>query len=489
MRFPQLRECPVLNNLIKQAFGSTKSLINKRKDVMHRISSKTLTTKSIVALMVAVALIVMGITGIQGYLKSFGYVLTFEGEELGFISKSDKEEIENFIVLLTEEARNVYELDVMLNGTLDFDESRRSGEHLAAEQMKDELRQRLSFNAFGYILTVSGKEIVALGSEEDYNVVTQIIKETFIDKENTIIKDISIQEDLTYITRPVAPEEIIRVEEAVNILLTGIPQREVHLVSRGDSLWSISRAHNVSVLELQEANPQIVDGIIKPNDELGLIISEPLVNVTLVEEVKVTEKIPYQTSYVNDSSLFTSQTRVQTQGRIGEKVVTYLVTKENRIVTAKEVLQETIIREPVTEVVARGTSAAPNYGIGRFIWPLASKGTITSGFGPRWGKMHYGVDIASPAGTPIRAADSGVVQTSSYQGSWGNLIVLDHGNGYSTYYAHNSRLLVKVGERVEQGQTIALVGSTGYSTGNHVHFEIRKKGSPLNPLEFFSFYK
>ncbi|MCW3490459.1 M23 family metallopeptidase [Dethiobacter alkaliphilus] len=100
--------------------------------------------------------------------------------------------------------------------------------------------------------------------------------------------------------------------------------------------------------------------------------------------------------------------------------------------------------------------------------------------------MHNGVDIADSRGTPIRASDGGVVRTSSYRGGYGNLVIIDHGNGYSTYYAHNSSLQVSVGEKVKQGQTIALMGSTGNSTGNHVHFEIRKNGNPQNPLDYFN---
>lgn len=435
-------------------------------------------------IMASLALVLM----IVGYLYvySFGYVLAVDGEEIGFLPKSSLQELTEFIADMKDNAQEAFQMEVVFNEQLEFTACRRLEKKQALDTIKDELRQRLSYSTYGYILTVNGTETVALHSEEDYTEVMQIMKDTYLkDKEDTTLRDFTIQAEIDFIRRPVAPDEIVSVEDAANILLAGLPRQQTHLVARGESLWSISQANNMTVEELEAANPQIKNRQIKPNDELKLVKTEPLVDVLTVEEVKVTERIPFMTIYVNDNSMYTAQTKVKTAGRTGEKEVIYHVTKENGVETARVKAGENIIREPVNKIVAKGTKPAPKTGTGHFIWPLASGGTITSHFGPRWGKMHYAVDIAAAAGTPIRAADGGVVKTSAYKGSYGNLVVIDHGNGYSTYYAHNSRLLVSVGERVVQGQTIALMGSTGNSTGSHVHFEIRKNGTPINPLNFF----
>lgn len=118
------------------------------------------------------------------------------------------------------------------------------------------------------------------------------------------------------------------------------------------------------------------------------------------------------------------------------------------------------------------------------IWPL--HGPVTSEFGPRWGGFHPGIDIALPTGTPIAAAKAGTVLFAGPNDGYGNFVVIDHGNGVSTAYAHQSRVVVNEGDRVSQGQVIGFVGSTGFSTGPHLHFEVRVNGAPQNPRNYES---
>jgi len=117
-----------------------------------------------------------------------------------------------------------------------------------------------------------------------------------------------------------------------------------------------------------------------------------------------------------------------------------------------------------------------------FVWPAS--GIVTSGFGWRWGRMHEGIDIAAPTGTPISAAASGTVIYAGWMGGYGNLVVIDHGGGLATAYGHQSSIAVSSGTQVSQGQTIGYVGSTGHSTGPHLHFEVRVNGSPVDPMGY-----
>jgi murein DD-endopeptidase MepM/ murein hydrolase activator NlpD len=115
-----------------------------------------------------------------------------------------------------------------------------------------------------------------------------------------------------------------------------------------------------------------------------------------------------------------------------------------------------------------------------FAWP--ARGWISSRFGRRWGRMHEGIDLAAVYGSPVVAAAPGRVVYAGWEGGYGKLVTVDHGWGYQTRYGHNARILVRVGQRVERGQVLASAGSTGNSTGTHVHFEIRVNGRAENPV-------
>ncbi len=452
---------------------------------------KTGAINTLVSVIILASLVIMGVTAVQRYHQyydGFGLVLLVDGQEAGFFYEEDKGEIENFIILLTAKAADNYAREVMLNEEIEYFVDRRPGEHLPLEEVQDFLHEKLSFSVPGYILLLNGRETVTLASMEEYEEVINAVKAAYLsDATNAVVREISLQEEIQYIRRPVTPEETISVEKAVDLLLRGTTRREVYLVSRGDSLWTIARQKNISVSELQEANPQVKNNNIRPGDELSLVVSEPMVNVYITKEIAVIEKIAFETVYTSDSKMWTTQSREVTPGQRGEREVTYRLNLENGIEVEREKLHQTVLKEPTTRVVARGTARIPSFGTGDFLWPLApGVGTISSPFGWRRGRMHGGVDIATRTGTAIRAADSGVVAFSGWQGWFGNLVIIDHGNGYETYYAHNSRNMVSQGQRVARGQTIALIGSTGNSTGPHVHFEIRYNGKRLDPLRFFS---
>jgi murein DD-endopeptidase MepM/ murein hydrolase activator NlpD len=129
-----------------------------------------------------------------------------------------------------------------------------------------------------------------------------------------------------------------------------------------------------------------------------------------------------------------------------------------------------------------GTVAVGAPSSAGLVWPVS--GPITSGFGMRWGRMHEGIDIAGSSGTPIAAAAAGTVIVAGWSGGYGNLVVVDHGGGISTAYAHNSSIAVSVGETVGQGTVLAGMGTTGHSTGVHCHFEVRVNGVAVNPLSY-----
>jgi murein DD-endopeptidase MepM/ murein hydrolase activator NlpD len=144
------------------------------------------------------------------------------------------------------------------------------------------------------------------------------------------------------------------------------------------------------------------------------------------------------------------------------------------------------ISQKIAEQLAANTGSLPagpiRGGSGMFIWPV--NGPVVSGFGPRWGSFHEGIDIAVPTGTPIRAAASGSVSIAGSVSGYGNYTCIDHGGGLSTCYAHQERILVSTGQQVAQAQIIGISDCTGHCLGPHLHFEVRVNGQPVDPLGY-----
>ena len=182
--------------------------------------------------------------------------------------------------------------------------------------------------------------------------------------------------------------------------------------------------------------------------------------------------------------MYKGKTRVEQQGKEGKKRVKYLVTKENGKEVSREAVDEQVLSAPVEEIVRSGTKVILSRGTGQFAWP-ARGGYVTSGYGSRWGRLHAGIDIAGVSDRTVVAADHGkVVRAGWHSGGYGNYVVIDHQNGYRTLYAHLSSISVRAGETVERGEAIGVMGSTGHSTGVHLHFEVHRHGRTVNPLPF-----
>jgi len=171
-----------------------------------------------------------------------------------------------------------------------------------------------------------------------------------------------------------------------------------------------------------------------------------------------------------------------------EKTTTLASIRSDRDSTLAEIdaleQQSAALEARIREAQQRSSVPAvvTSSGSGVLGWPVS--GPVTSGFGVRWGRMHEGIDIAVGEGTPVRAAAAGTVIYAGWMSGYGNLVAVDHGNGLSTAYAHNSSLAVSVGQSVAAGEIVSYSGNTGNSTGPHVHFEVRVDGSAVDPLGY-----
>lgn len=234
-----------------------------------------------------------------------------------------------------------------------------------------------------------------------------------------------------------------------------------HVVQRGETLWDIARRYGIDVDTIVAANDLVDINRLQVGQELTILTVRGALHTVQRGESLWDIARAYDVSTEEIASI----NRLSDPGRI-------------------QVGQQLVVPGAQAQAAAlrRETLVSNGQLLRNFDWPLS--GRISSRFGPRWGRMHQGLDIAVPIGTPVRAAAAGTVTYSGSMGGYGNLVIIDHGNRVETRYAHNSRLVVRVGQRVKRGEIIAYSGNTGNSTGPHLHFEIRYRGTAVDPEKY-----
>ena len=273
-------------------------------------------------------------------------------------------------------------------------------------------------------------------------------------------------------------------------LHTDVEGERTYVAVEGDSLWTIAAKNNVTRSQLRSLNPDIEKSLFI-GDTVLIAKSVPFLTVQtkVVESYEV--EIPYKLVSTNSKKYAYGTTTVVKAGKAGKAIETAEKIYINGVLQSTNIINTEVLQAAVNREVIVGTyidTSAIKPSTSGFMWPVDG-GYVSCGINGYRG--HTGMDIAAPRGTNIRASMSGVVtkvkkQTTGY----GYHIMIDHGGGIQTLYAHCSKLLVKVGQKVTQGQLIANVGSTGNSTGNHCHFEIRINGQFKNPAKYIgSSYK
>ena len=384
---------------------------------------------------------------------TFCYTVTAGGKQLAYIRGQETytravEQVEEQVSSILREDY-AFPSDATVSLTIAPKESLQTEEELKASLMEtiDQIKEE-------YVLSVDGKPVAACEERSEIVRAIQQAKETYTSRD-TVEAYVSSQVDVSRDYLP-AQAEVLDAE-ALAERLTSPPESE--------EMWAEP---------LPELKAEGEEGNGDP--------APPLLEVRTVEEISYTREISVPVEEQEDGSLLLGERVTLREGIPGTETVTERVSLCCGVEKERETLSVVIETEPVAEVVAVGTAQGAEGARGRFRWPCM--GRISSPFGVRHifgsDSYHTGTDIAAPAGTEIHAAAGGAVIWAGWQGTYGNLIKLDHGNGYVTCYAHCASLLVREGEWVCQGQTIAEVGSTGRSTGPHCHFEIRWQGEPLD---------
>lgn len=284
----------------------------------------------------------------------------------------------------------------------------------------------------------------------------------------------------------VHPSQVLSAEQVREKLSHARVEEKIHTVQSGEVLGTIAEQYGLKTQELLELNPGLTDeAVLQIGQEIVVTGLKPFITVVTVERLKTEETIKYTTERKSDSEMYQGDRRIQQRGSDGQKEVLYHIIKENGIVTDRKIVEEEIIIDAVTQIELVGSKIKPSRGSGKFSWPAVG-GTITSKYGPRWGRTHAGIDISGVKDRTIKAADNGKVTTAGWHNGYGNYVIINHDNGYRTLYAHLSSISVKKNQVVAKGEKLGVMGTTGNSTGIHLHFEVIKNGKSVNPLNYVS---
>jgi murein DD-endopeptidase MepM/ murein hydrolase activator NlpD len=305
-----------------------------------------------------------------------------------------------------------------------------------------------------------------------------------LQENETRLLDVRLSKDVLIEEKNITPEKIMTAEDAVTFLQKGTLEEKKYAVAAGDALETIAHKHGLNVEDLIALNPGLTAGsLLKVGQELNVTELKPFIEVIIDKEVSQKEVIPFANQVVEDASLPKGETKDKQPGQNGSRLVTYQISEQNGVAVKKEQSNEQNVVQPVNHIVVKGTKVIPSRGEGSFAWPTVG-GYVSSKQGMRWGKMHKGIDIARPSNKTIKAADNGVVVFAGWSNGYGNKIIIDHHNGFQTLYGHMSSLNVKAGQTVSKGTSIGIMGATGEATGVHLHFEVYKNGSLVNPLSY-----
>ena len=361
----------------------------------------------------------------------------------------------------------------------------------------------------GFNVKYEGKNIAVVSSTSVYKAAKDIVLDNLADKnDNNVIAKPKFSLTVTSKDNLCCEENLVNeiINNTDGIFFSSsltVNGQVVAYAEREELKNLVSSALCKYYVEGAENNATFVDEVVisdgyclveNKKDSAGL---KELVNglkVKTVSTVTTESEVKYSTKTVYTSSKQKGYEEIQTKGETGLKTETAVIETVNGEETAKTVVARKILKEPVQQVVVKGTAVAYSSATARaqaksegFIHPM-NKSDIKA-VSAYWGdgRNHKAMDFSGNVGVPIFAAKAGKVVSAGWDGNYGYAVVIDHGNGFQTRYAHASSLCVKTGETVTQGQQIAKLGNTGRSTGPHLHFEVIKNGARVNPAPYIGY--
>lgn len=299
-------------------------------------------------------------------------------------------------------------------------------------------------------------------------------------------RTVSFVENVSVLDGIFFADTVVPDDELAKLVVSEVSGAKYYTVASGDNPWGIAQKNGITYSTLLALNGVDSFKSLFVGDVVQVGASVPFLQVKYVERTTRQVEIPFTTKIEKNNSMTLGTTKVSQKGEKGLKEELVESVYIDGMLQNETVVQSTVLKEPVQQITQQGTvwnGTVVRGGSGKLIWPTAA-GRVSRGFAGQY-PAHNGVDIAAPIGTYIYAADSGVVTRALYTNvGYGIYCIVEHG-GYQTLYAHCSRLLVSVGQQVQKGQIIAYVGSTGNSTGPHLHFEVKNGNYRYDPYNWF----
>lgn len=423
-------------------------------------------------------------TPVLAHLYSPCVQVSVNGVDMGLIESQAM--VETAVEKVETRASRILGYDYSLDATVTYDfrvalrEEQATAAHVET-YLFDQIGELMQTS----VLTVNGRTLGATDDAEGLQSLLDSIMALY-KNENTI--SASFLESLSVSRQYTPTADIMELSDMTRVLTANSMEQVDYTVQAGETFSGIAASLGMTMKELEKLNPEVNINRLQIGQVLTVSQAVPFLSVRTIDNLTYEGDVEFEVEKVPDSSMYEGDSKILTPGVAGRAIynadVTYLNgTEQERVINSMEVLTE-----PVTQVVAVGTKERPRtMATGSFQWPL--RGTLTSGYGTRYifgsYSFHGGIDIAAPYGTTIAAADGGKVIHASNDGTgFGLYVVVDHENGLKSYYCHCSSLLVRVGDRVYKGQSIARVGSTGNSTGNHCHFQVKKNDVTVSPWNY-----
>ena len=440
-----------------------------------------LSKKFLAACSGCMALLIIGtfFIGVLAYRdKNQAFCVKYDGEPVFYVS--DIDEFEEIVKEKEKSLSDFHGYEKRLTKPFTYESAIVPASKCTSEDdIRNFVSERTEGMGYGYELSVNGERLALIKNKEDL----EAIKERYL-KENTPKErwDSSTLKEKPTISKIYATESSFKtVGAVVDTLEKNFDEAKYHIISEGESLALVAEEEKVNYNLLRKLNPSIP---LNPPVGTKVKLNEGAVFTVLSSEVKTyDEALRFETEIKENASLYDSRSYVEKAGENGVARVVDMIYYENNEPTKTERISAETLKQPVKKVVVKGTKETPKYmASGRFAYP--TRGRFTSGFGRRWGRLHKGIDLANSIGTKVCAADGGTVVFAGFYHGLGKMVKIDHGNGYETVYGHLSKFAVSKGYKVGKGEIVGYMGSTGYSTGSHLHFEVHKNGVPQNPLKY-----